>query len=550
MAIQPSRFYGGDPYAGASNVIENAFTNVGTALFGDPRVAGSRALREAQARDANAGADIKLQTIEKNRRALDAQGGLGALFGNTMVVTNPDGSRPPATQADMLARGPALIQGLVDATGASPDQIAGLFRVFGATTGDEDLTRAGYAASGANLGPDFAATTGRADAVHARNAATDKDRATAVAGIGAGATLGAARIGQEGAAAREQAARQWALDHPGPLVLGPGQDAVLPPGDTRGRPGVEGPQTVSGRPTFDTTRAAAAEGYINAGATPDEQDRRRQEIVAPTVVNAGINAESRAAVAKLAAESRVTVADAQAWSRVQAAMIRGDTNISVADAAAAARVQAALVAAGASNYRADAAAGAARDVAETNRTAGNERATITADARVAAAGARPGTTPQVSKTTSEMIDQELASISSSLDFSLTDNAAASIRQRAFQLYQTQGSEGFKNPAAAARLAIQEFSDSNPQNTRGRWGRLFGRAPLYDAPPVVREPGAPGAAALPPAPQDQGNPAAVPGVAGVPQRPANLPPGTAWNGARRQWRTPDGRLWTEDGKPIS
>lgn len=46
------------------------------------------------------------------------------------------------------------------------------------------------------------------------------------------------------------------------------------------------------------------------------------------------------------------------------------------------------------------------------------------------------------------------------------------------------------------------------------------------------------------------PAAAPPAGGPPPRPASVPPGSAYSPSRRMWRTPEGRMLTEDGRPAS
>ncbi|MBX9701758.1 MAG: hypothetical protein K2X74_20150 [Acetobacteraceae bacterium] len=50
----------------------------------------------------------------------------------------------------------------------------------------------------------------------------------------------------------------------------------------------------------------------------------------------------------------------------------------------------------------------------------------------------------------------------------------------------------------------------------------------------------------PAPPDA--PGGGAGGGGIPPRPPSVPPGSAWSPSRRQWRAPDGTLFSEDGRP--
>lgn len=53
----------------------------------------------------------------------------------------------------------------------------------------------------------------------------------------------------------------------------------------------------------------------------------------------------------------------------------------------------------------------------------------------------------------------------------------------------------------------------------------------------------------PAPKPGGAPAPA-AAGGVPARPAGVPPGSAYSPSRKQWKAPDGRLFTETGAPVA
>ena len=326
MAIQPNYLArGGDPYAGQAAINEDAMASIGTALFGNPQVAGQRALRTAQAEQ------IGLEN-ERARRGLEYGDRFGADMAGVFTVKNPDGSTRPATFAEAAPRLGDLFKSAYWANNGDPTRTANWLRAFTAMTGNEDLTRAGYAASGLALGPDFAATTGRADQVQARNAASDKDRATTVAGIGAGATVQAARIGQEGAATRQRDELKWKSENP----------------------------------TYDQVRARTTQTFVDDPLLgPDQRTERQELIVAPGVQTAreraagqaqaarergdasvrvaeirGLSAEN---VARLVQEGKVTAADIAAHARVKAAETTAGATVTAADKAAAARVEAAVI---------------------------------------------------------------------------------------------------------------------------------------------------------------------------------------------------------------
>jgi hypothetical protein len=326
VAIQPNYLArGGDPYAGQAAINEDSMASIGTALFGNPQVAGQRALRTAQAEQ------IGLEN-ERARRGLEYGDRFGADMAGVFTVKNPDGSTRPATFAEAAPRLGDLFKSAYWANNGDPTRTANWLRAFTAMTGNEDLTRAGYAASGLALGPDFAATTGRADQVQARNAASDKDRATAVAGIGAGATVQAARIGQEGAATRQRDELKWKSENP----------------------------------TYDQVRARTTQTFVDDPLLgPDQRTERQELIVAPGVQTAreraagqaqaarergdasvrvaeirGLSAEN---VARLVQEGKVTAADIAAHARVEAAETTAGATVTAADKAAAARVEAAVI---------------------------------------------------------------------------------------------------------------------------------------------------------------------------------------------------------------
>jgi hypothetical protein len=527
MAIQPNSYFGRDPFAGASAVIEDAGTSIGQALFGTPGQAGQRGLRTAQAREANTNADIGQQTIETNRRKLDAQAQIGDAFKEALLFRAPDGSVRPATQGEILPKLGPLFQNLSFATGANPDQLAGLFRAFTGMTQDEALTRSGYAATGANLGPDFAGTTGRADAVQARNAKSAKDQATSVAGISAGATVRAAQLAQDGAMARQAQQQTFGLANPGPLVVPPNNDVVLPPGDPRRAPGsaADVPTTVSGQRTrsVDDTRAEVMRAWINGFPEGPERQAAMQAIAVPGLSVAQTNATSRAQVASLAAEGRITAAQEAGWARVEAAKATGGARVEAADLAAHAAVEAATVRAGAARDVAQTGAGSRErvaqigadgnlGVAQTNATsreavaAGNNEtalgvAQIGADGRVAAAGARPGSVPVVSAAADRQLTRPIRSWKAPWTSACpaTPKRASSCAQRRFI---REAGPGQKNPAAAMRQAFQEFVDSNPKDDSTWLGRQFLGSRFTAPKPVAK----PGGASLVPAPADRGPPA--------------------------------------------
>lgn len=82
------------------------------------------------------------------------------------------------------------------------------------------------------------------------------------------------------------------------------------------------------------------------------------------------------------------------------------------------------------------------------------------------------------------------------------------------------------------------------------------APALAPTPPAALPPAQAAASPTPAPQAAPPPAPAPAAArpapagGVPPRPANVPPGSQYSPSRRQWRTPDGLMLGEDGRPSA
>lgn len=437
MAIQPNYLArGGDPYAGAAAINEDALGSIGTALFGNPQMAGQRALRTAQAEN------YGLQN-EQLRRGLEYGDRLGADLAGAFTVKNPDGSTRPATFAEAAPRLGDLFKSAYWANNGDPAKTAGWLRAFTAMTGNEDLTRAGYAASGLPLGPDFAATTGRADEVQARNAKSDKDRATAVAGIGAGATVRAAQIGQDGATGRQREQLAWQAQNPSTdqakarLVPSYVDDPLLDPGTRAER------QRELLAPSVAGAEARAASAEAVARTRGDASVRAAQ-----------VRGESGARIAQLQAEGRLSAADVAGYWRHQAAIEAGDSRVAAAEAAAAARVQSAIEA-----------ASARRDAATTAAGATVEGARITSDGRLAVAGVNGDTARDVQALRN---DGSLAVQGSRNDGALSvqnarNEGAATVAQtgadarRDVALIQGETARGVATTRANASTAVAELA---------------------------------------------------------------------------------------------
>lgn len=490
MAIQPNYLArGGDPYAGAAAINEDALTSIGTALFGNPQMAGQRALRTAQAEQ------IGLEN-ERVRRGLEYGDRFGTDLAGVFTVRNPDGSTRPATFAEAAPRLGDLFKSAYWANGGDPTKTAGWLRAFTAMTGNEDLSRAGFVAAGGAPGQDYAATTGRAEEVRAANARNDKDRATAVAGIGAGATVRAAQIGQEGANTRQREQLAWQTQNPttdqarARLIPGYVDDPLLDPA-TRGER-----QREILAPSVASAEERARGAEASARARGDAQVRAAQ-----------VRAESGALIAQLQATGRVSAADVAGYWRHQAAVEAGNARVDSADAAAAARVQAAVEA-----------GNATRDAAATR-----------------AGAAKPAIA--VPSAVSKAWDTEIDALEGEANFSVNDEGKLWLKQRAGELYQQQG-PAQRNGTAAMRQAWEDYKAANPANTRGTIGGMF-LSPRYGAPAATGSP------QLVPARPDA--PAAP---AGIPPHPATVPPGSQYSPSRRMWRDPEGRTYTEDGRPAA
>jgi hypothetical protein len=493
MAIQPNYLArGGDPYAGQAAINEDAMASIGTALFGNPQVAGQRALRTAQAEQ------IGLEN-ERARRGLEYGDRFGADMAGVFTVKNPDGSTRPATFAEAAPRLGDLFKSAYWANNGDPTRTANWLRAFTAMTGNEDLTRAGYAASGLALGPDFAATTGRADQVQARNAASDKDRATAVAGIGAQAQRDVADRRERGETDRQRARLQWD----------------------------------EANPSSDRVRADVIQTFVNDPLLgPDQRTERQELVVAPGVQTARERAAGQAQAAQARGDASVRVAEIRGLSAENVARLVQEGKVTAADIAAHARVKAAETTAGATVTAADKAA-AARV----------EAAMIGADADRDVAAARAGASkPNITipSAVSKGWDTEIEALVGESDFSVNDEAKLWLKQRAGEIYQQPG-PGQRNSTAAMRQAWEDFKAADPANTRGSLGRML-FSPRFGAPsaPAGTAPLVPGQPAAP----------AAPAAGAAPPRPPNVPPGSAYSPSRNMWRAPDGRMFTKDGVPAA
>lgn len=503
MPIQGNDYYynggGGNPNAQLEGQLTSGFSNLGSALFGDPAQRQRQPLIDAQTAEANENAVRTQQQNTVGRNQIQAAGSIGQLFHNALQVTNPDGSVRSATPQEAQAQMPGLLQGALTAGANDPVHAQNMFRLLSAATGNEDLTRMGAAATGQNMNENTAFTTGRADQITATNAKNAQTQAFGVAGIGAGATRYAADannrgsmerqtqmqgfdlahpeatpqgIANVGALTRQTQEQGYKQAHPDALNVGAGNSVLLAPGDVRN---------------------PAAPASLSSGVLDPSQP-------APTSAPASVGT--------------LFTAPSKPFSvnQVGASALQDKLNGMPAGPEKDALVEKMIPGVGAAEAR---------------------------------AANRPPTavSPAVIKLIDPLIDEALAGTAS-----LSDDAKNVVRSRASELYQTT-----KNPQTAVEAAVQEFLSGNPPDQGvlsniPKIGGLF--TPKYGVPPKGPAAVVPQVAAVP---QGAANapaaaPGAQPGVA--PAQPATVPPGSAYSPSRGMWRSPDGRMFDATGKPLA
>ena len=497
-----------DPYAGADAAIAQGIGSLGTALFGDPALAGTRQLREAQTRDANASAAWREQTNDITGNRIRATSSLGDTFKNTMQIANPDGTFRPRTMTELNQSAPTLIQALAHASGGDPVQFGHMFRALTAVTGNEDLSRAGAAASGANMDMNTAFTGARADAVAGRNAGYAKDQATSVAGIQAGSAANVANIQANSAAARDKATRDHTLQYPEPLSLPAATTALFRPGDPRnpntqkpvdnpeiGPPALPAPIsnlfTAPEKTTAATQGGAIAALAISAyNAMPEgpEKALRLRELTSANIVRAEVAAAASVSGRKIAADGQAIVQELKNDGALLVQDSVNKSNQTIADGKNQTSIatNAATNATSTTNTNTTVAGrtgdGAARNATTLQVAQGGDVARV--KAAEVAAGARtalrtaPAVTSQAEKALGEEVDRHLDAKSINLD----GPAKLAVIQRAAQLFgdNTAGNPGFRNMPNAIEAAMGELLQAGAPRTDWRWNPLS--APKYGLPP--------------------------------------------------------------------
>jgi len=373
--------------------------------------------------------------------------------------------------------------------------------------------------------------------------------ARARAGISAGATVQAARIGQEGANFRflqgdvnpgsdgvvVGGARARALGLvPPPPQMAPGEQgppmpapppapffvpgaATIAPGNVRQSPAPgplvpgQAPAMVEtqGNPTLQTQQGEAARDFrTRPGLTPDETDARNARLATPSVAAAEVRGQTQREIAQLRTASGELVARMRADGQIELERIRQDGRVELADINNLSREEIAALLAD------------SRTAAAIEQRIGRENAArIRAEARGAqgagGAGANRTISPQNAREIEAQLDVHLGSRSARLD----RQAREWVIRRAQELFgeRTPGRGGV--PSVAVEQAVSELFELAPPNTGGGWirNREYGLPPSL-VPPAPGAP-RPQAPAAPQAPA--GRPSVVPPAATQTIPPAEL-----------------------------
>jgi hypothetical protein len=294
--------------------------------------------------------------------------------------------------------------------------------------------------------------------------------------------------------------------------------------------------------------------FESSAATAQERQDAAELAYRRAIGVADIGAAGRSDVAGINVAGRQGVADTAAAARTSSAQIQADARRAAAEASAGARVTAAQLAADKDRYE------------YIGPLAENKNIGLYHDKRTNESSygpASPGKTAANGGQTMQIIESlraENPDLTYADALALTKRApnanADELRKESLALTAARGDVGnwFGDPEGTLKAWRQRFGLPDVPFSTVPKPAVAPPRPAAPAPSVrpVTPPTPAPAAVAPPAPAvvaPAPAPAAPPANGAIPMRPPNLPPGSAYNAARKQWRDPAGRIYDIQGHPV-